>query len=685
MLTHQYPLESYPTDEGLTEYVYSGGSLTLADGTLSGNGSKYIALVGGGTKTRLQKNVTIEPGETFAWSFFIRSSSFANWAYYAGINQWQPGVEYLNSWVFRFNNIPGNPEYMVNINGTNETYLIAIELTRSTADEELDGGVRLYVKRLSDGVNQTKTYTGLDTYDVVGGPVHFGNYYYNTRDSDFDEIRFGTSLEDVLPDGANPPAVDGEYPQAARTIFLFNQNDADSRTLAESVGLDEAMLCPLPCSSDESLSSYEDCQTQVENPLKSFLVFRPSVAAQATCIITGHNVPGYFLNDTDIHSTVSRLMNLDTAFAGAVSNPLYGSSSRLTATILAANNMYLAARLDASALSDCTDLKNLGDGNFAVTEGEIFYTTETPSLAEQLLRLPFETLIADVTIDNDAIVFVGSDPGSYTIDAEAAASRLAFIDGVAATHSRANISAMVAHDYSSYILAADNFDTSAFCTMLLSGGTIVEAFAVAIENLDDIAQLAAWPLMAASFPKAGYDVYVAPGSVGSIDYDDPTKHLPVSTESFDIDMVWDTQAVVVRRVGGDGQQETRGRVMLLEKDEDGKVYQQLPQPKDVAIRNIDPQTVSLSFTCHPIEGQSIPVTFKIFKLIEGEIDFNSTLVEIEKQFPGQFEFDTQLTISQRPVSFVVLAYDENGNTGPASMAATVGELRTPPMPSFTQE
>jgi hypothetical protein len=154
-----------------------------------------------------------------------------------------------------------------------------------------------------------------------------------------------------------PPAPTGELPQPARTVVLFNQNNTDSRTFAESVAADESLLCPLPCSTTETLADYTTFNDEVEHPIKNFLAFQPAVASQATCIIAGLNVPGFFTNAGVAISAVSRLLNMDEDFEYNSLNPLFMNTYRYKSST--EYNIKMVVRLDSNTLEDCQTLYNV--------------------------------------------------------------------------------------------------------------------------------------------------------------------------------------------------------------------------------------------------------------------------------------------------------------------------------------
>lgn len=73
--------------------------------------------------------------------------------------------------------------------------------------------------------------------------------------------------------------------------------------------------------------------------------------------------------------------------------------------------------------------------------------------------------------------------------------------------------------------AADTFDAESFFEMLRIGGTLTEAFAVAIEHLDYTAVPVGSPLMTVAFQRAGYNVYRGVGGIENVDFDMPATYL----------------------------------------------------------------------------------------------------------------------------------------------------------------
>ncbi|HNX26594.1 MAG TPA: hypothetical protein PKK48_04230 [Phycisphaerae bacterium] len=562
----------------------------------------------------------------------------------------------------------------------NQWYYVIFEFRRASAAGVADGGFRVWKDGVLIGdkcIYDNYGRTSLSTFCL-------GSYLTASTSGDyiFDDVRIGETLADVEP---ARPAVDGELPQSARMLVLFNRNSADSESFARSL-VPDTNIVSLPCSSDETLTDYATFQAEIETPLKEFLAARPLLASQITCIIAGYMVPGYFYSGNYLLTTCSRLMDIDNAFSANKTNPLYGTSGRLTATVLQTAGVRLAARVDGTTMADCQLLKTIGDATVMIEEGKTVFMSGTPTLDVQLLRLPIKQLAAGDVISDDVLNFnIPPVSGISTVSADEPGSRLAIILNNATDITRGELAYATADwHYRAMIFSSGRyaFDFSAFCGMLRDGGTIAEAFAVACEKIDAKYQLGAWPLLRAVFPKAGYNVYLGNGAQSDIDYSQIYAALPISTTDFEIKIPNQpdfTRVMCVRKTSEYGMEETRGRIVMLESDSDGLINLQLPIPYDLTTRETGENNVELSFSCFVDEGQEQPSLFEILgDNGSGKIDIANPLAEIPFN-NDEREYSVIITAATRPAIFAVRAKLEN-RKGKQTDAITVLPLRIPVQP-----
>lgn len=109
----------------------------------------------------------------------------------------------------------------------------------------------------------------------------------------------------------------------SNTIFVYNENDADSLDLALQYqnihDLDLSHLIPINCSSVEILSDYATFQSEVEDPIKLAISSLGSIYA----IVLGYKIPGGFYDDGDIISSTSRLSRINHAYSKKTKNALF--------------------------------------------------------------------------------------------------------------------------------------------------------------------------------------------------------------------------------------------------------------------------------------------------------------------------------------------------------------------------
>jgi len=110
---------------------------------------------------------------------------------------------------------------------------------------------------------------------------------------------------------------------------------------------------PLPCSSNEILTSYDDFLNEVVIPLLDFFYSQLDAEYNLTTvkyIISGYNVPGGFYDGSDIISTTSRLSRINFSYTKKENNPLFNPSSVSSFSEEDFGQIIIASRIDAPNL-----------------------------------------------------------------------------------------------------------------------------------------------------------------------------------------------------------------------------------------------------------------------------------------------------------------------------------------------
>jgi len=419
---------------------------------------------------------------------------------------------------------------------------VQLSVTRASSAVASDGSARLYF----DGV-QIVAVSGVDNYDAfdADGQMWVGSSG-GARDgyvADFDEIKTGQSLADVEPYAPVPLT---DYPEARRTVLLV-ADTSDGRDFADycvtNIALPRTNVCILPnATANESLASYATFQTEVETDLAAYLAARPTVADRVTTFLIGPGVPGYFTSAGVKHSATSRLMHYGSAFASQTANSLYAPSTvaRLTVTDLRSAGVYLATRLDADTLQHAKDILDAAQAVSALTTlpaTDVLYGDDAAYLAS----LPCQKLrIATAAIGTlTEAAFLWGDESSAAFDPSGSRAVYA-ADGTSSGSSlRSPGTNSVGDALNSNAWAAglgnsetaDTWDAASFFEMLRIGGTLAEAFGVAVSAVDYTSVAAGDPLMTVAFATGGYNVYRGRGDLSNVDFDTPVAYLPAGQTS----------------------------------------------------------------------------------------------------------------------------------------------------------
>ncbi len=563
---------------------------------------------------------------------------------------------------------------------------------RATGAAANDGEGKLY----QDGI-LLNSLSGVDNYDRYASLERFYlGIIAAPRDgyqADYDEIKIATTYPEPFV-----PTPETEYPEAARTVVLFRRASSDSREFADycvsELEIPRSNLCPLPnATANESLADYATFQTEVETDLAAWLALNPTVAANCACFLVGYGVPGYFTSGGVKHSATSRLMNYGTAFSSQTDNPLYNPATVARLTKTALGGKYLCTRIDADTLANA---KLIIDRAATVSDLSVLpatdklYSDETAyqaSLACQHLRIITAAL---GTYADDA--FVWGDTGAPSFGD--AGARAVFCDDSAdsADTLRATselFDAIVTNSYTAGLgnsETADTFDAESFFEMLRIGGTLAEAFAVAIAKLDYTAVGAGSPLMTVAFGLGGYNVYRGFGGIEGIDWDKPVAYLRAGQDSitFDQDLLPGRSYVyAVRAVSSAGVEESKTFVIIyVQTDDQGNLLPApLACPRDLTA-DVQQSSLLIGFSYYAPVGFADADGFDVLgDNGTGQLDLDNPVATVERSRNDRFDFEVSIA---RPDTSVLLAVRprQSQRTGPISEILFVPLASAPAQPQI---
>ena len=588
----------------------------------------------------------------------------------------------------------GGPSATGSYTSSGWTYIV-VALRRATTNVASDGYVRFY----ANGALIAEA-TGKDNYDIANGSIDAwcGNYSQVRDDTVFylDEIK----IADAYPEPFVPtPTTD--YVDASRTVVLYRQGSTDSKTFADycvsELGVPRCNLCPLPnATADETLADYATFQSEVETDLAAWLALNPTVADNCMCFMLGYGVPGYFTHGGARHSAVSRLMHYGTAFSSATVNPLHLGdtglpTARLTVTDLRTAGAYLAVRIDADTLAHAeaiVDRSLVVSALSAIPATDKLYSDNTPhkaSLACQKLRIitdAIDEFAADAFVWGDAGILAFGDAGSRVIFCDDSLGSASTMRATSATCGEAILTAL----YAAAIGNSNSFDLlgispTPFFEMLRIGGTLVEAFAVAVNYVDYTAVALGDPLMRVGFQLGGYNVYRGIGGVEDIDWDSPIAYLRAGENAitFSQDMAVGQKYVYgVRAVSSAGVEERGTRVITYaEVDEQGNLLSApLVAPVDLTV-DVQQSSLLFGFSYRATSGFSEADGFDIFSDNgSGELDTDTPIATVERSRKGQSDFEISIVRPGVPVLLAVRARTAQ-RIGPVSGTIFVPVLAVP--------
>lgn len=559
-------------------------------------------------------------------------------------------------------------------------FVLAIK--RASSDVAADGWFRMYFDgRLADeAINQ-------DNYDTYAVPLDLrAGCHAATRD-DLDIYLDEHKVAESYPEPYVPTPAD-EYLSADRLAVLYRTASADSVEFADycvaELGVPRANLIPLPnASADEALADYATFQTEVEDDIDAYLALNPTVAANCMCLLLGHGVPGYFTNAAVQHSAASRLMNYGTGFSSGAANPLYNPAvvARLTKTAL--GGKYLCCRIDADTLQHSKDLIDRAATVSALAElpdSDTLWSgddTYRASLACQRLRILEERIWGGEGIEADDAAFVwfigggsfGTGGSKVACVGDSALSALSLRSGsticVVILHTENYAAALGSSE------TADTFDAESFFGMLRIGGTLAEAFAVAISKLDYTAVGAGSPLLTVAFQLGGYNVYRGLGGIEGIDWQESVACARSGEGTLSVNLALAPgrrYIFAARAVSPEGVEERNTHVVAYaELDEQGDL---LPAPLAPPTElTADPQPnakLLVGFSYAPPVGFAKADGFDLLSDDgSGELDLENPVATVDAVADGQTDFEVSLTRPEEPIRLACRA--RNGERlGPVS-------------------
>ncbi len=441
---------------------------------------------------------------------------------------------------------------------------------RATAPASADGSTELYL----DGV-RTGILVGLENWDTfadvasvsVGVSWCEGSY---DKVLDFDEIRIADEL--VGPLVPEPAADLGPR----HLLLLWSEGDVDGRAFADEccyqhgVPLGSVVRLPAAAASAEILADYAAFQSAIEHPLGEYLSLHPAVAEATRCIVLGPGVAGGFLHEGTRFSATSRLMNLARPFEPGTFNPLHSVTTACPLRATDLGETWLCTRMDATPSTPASTLLARGTSPQQPADGETLFCDD-PSFAD--------------TLTHQRTRLLGQSPGVLTDDAItfAAVGNPQFVDpaGCRAIYADPSVESAADLPQGSGACAAaldagyaaalgtlgesTGWDRERFFRMLLCGGTVAEAVAVATLALDGPEVALGWPLRTVAFPQAGVNIYGGPGGLEDVDFTTPVACMRAGQQQVAVpgELAGGRQVFVARAVSADGVEEQSAQAVTF--------------------------------------------------------------------------------------------------------------------------
>lgn len=151
---------------------------------------------------------------------------------------------------------------------------------------------------------------------------------------------------------ADSNSTSGSIIKPENVVVVYRDNDQDSEDFADFYlsqwEIDPSRKIGIPCSSDEILDSYSTFKSEVEDPIDFAL---SSFAEDVYVIILGYNVPGGFIDDTDIISATSRISRINYLYSKKTKNVFYDRKASQVFNSNDLENIIICSRIDAPTLN----------------------------------------------------------------------------------------------------------------------------------------------------------------------------------------------------------------------------------------------------------------------------------------------------------------------------------------------
>ncbi len=623
-------------------------------------------------------NVSLDPGGWIYFGFWMRPGSYpSNYTYPLMVKDALGSTTGLYSLLLTDLQIKVSTKddggaahtagYVTGLVLDRFSYLV-FALRRSSGVAANDGVLRLYF----DGQLLDEA-TGIDNYDRfasvdllrMGCPAGPRDGYWY----DFDEVKI--ALDEYPEPFTSTPLTD--YPEAARTVVLFRRDDSESREFADycvsELDIPRANLCPLPnATANESLADYATFEAEVETDLAAWLTLNPTVAANCSCFLLGYGVPGYFTSGGLKHSATSRLMNYGTAFSSQTTNPLYNPATVARLTKAAMGGKYLCTRIDADTLQHSKDVLDCGlriaDCGFLPATDKLFSNDSAyrASLACQHLRIITAGL---GTFADDAFVWGNTMPdwgsaGSRAVFVDPSVASLGTMRAATTECSEAVLTALYAAAMGSAGNDGINVDAESFFEMLRIGGSLAEAFAVAVEHLDYLAAAVGSPLMTVAFSTTGNNVYRGLGGLEGIEWENPIAYLMPGPNSITLSQnlsPGQRYIYAVRSVSSSGVQERNTHVIAYANTDEQGILLPAPltRPKDPTVE-VQHSALLIGFTYLTPIGFADADGFDVLSDNgTGQLDLENPVATVEKSRNDRFDFEVPIDRPDTPVLLAVRA------------------------------
>lgn len=145
-------------------------------------------------------------------------------------------------------------------------------------------------------------------------------------------------------------------------IIVYREGDTDSLSLAQyyasANGLGPSQMVPVSCSSAEFLPSYAAFQTQVEMPLLTAIADEYGMVVKA--IVLGYNVPGGFMDGSDVISSTSRLARINQTYSKKTANQIFDRRVYQDYDAADADASLIVSRIDGPSLAAAKAIVDAG-------------------------------------------------------------------------------------------------------------------------------------------------------------------------------------------------------------------------------------------------------------------------------------------------------------------------------------